>query len=442
MRVTDDPVGGVPTPPMPSTLDAAGLSPDVLLELVLKTLHLGGALTSADLADRLGVTFSVVAPVIDQLKAHQLIEIVGTGGTGAPSLRYRVTDSGRVRAALFLEHNHYVGRAPVPLDQYRRYVQAFSEHTVRKVTPGRLRQALSHLVVSDEVIDQIGPAVNTMHSLFLYGPSGNGKTVIAQALATLLRGDIAIPYAIEVEGCIIRVFDPVCHRPVLEPSSGDRMSVDRGPGVDRRWIRCRRPFVTVGGELTLESLDLSFSPTTGFYHAPVQIAANCGLLLVDDFGRQRCPAYALLNRWLVPLETQQDFLTLQTGQKFEVPFTAFVLFTTNIRPAELVDEAFLRRVRYKVYVESPTREEFIRIFADYCRQVDVPFERSVAEALIDERLMPRRVALRSCQPRDLIDHALAAAEYSGQPRRLMPAFLAAACDNYFVDERDAPRPTT
>jgi hypothetical protein len=243
-----------------------------------------------------------------------------------------------------------------------------------------------------------------------------------------------------VEGCIIRVFDPVNHRPVLDAPSADELSLDRGPAEDRRWIRCRRPFVTVGGELTLESLDLSFSPTTGFYHAPVQVAANGGMLVIGDFGRERCPPRALLNRWLVPLETRQDFLTLQTGQKFEVPFAVFIVFTTNLNPADLVDEAFLRRVRYKVYAESPTREQFGRIFANYCQQVDVPFEPEVVEGLIDSRLLRRRIKFRGCQPRDLVDHALAAAEYGGQPRRLTLALLEAACDSYFVDDRAAPRP--
>jgi predicted ATPase with chaperone activity len=431
--------GKLPFPPRPATLEDSGLSPDVVVELVLKSLHLGGTLSGADLADRLGVSVPVIAPVIDQLKRHQLIEIVGTGGAGAPSLKYRVTDTGRVRAALFLEHNHYVGRAPVPLQQYQSYMERFRTHVSHGVTPAQLRQAFSHLVLSDKLIDQIGPAVSMMHSLFIYGPAGNGKTVIAQAIATLLEGEIAIPYAIEVEGCVIRVFDPVSHRPVLDAPVETGLSLDRGPAWDRRWIRCRRPFVTVGGELTLESLDLSFSPTTGFYHAPVQLAANGGLLLIGDFGRERCPPHALLNRWMVPLETRQDFLTLQTGQKFEVPFVVFVVFTTNIKPAELVDEAFLRRVRYKVYAESPTREEFGRIFANYCAQVNVPFDPELVETLIDTRLLRRRIKLRGCQPRDLIDHALAAAEYAGQPRLLPLALLEAACDSYFVDDRAAPR---
>ena len=427
-------------PPRPNTLEESGLSPDVVLELVLKTLHLGGTLTGIDLADRLGVGVPVITPVIDQLKRHQHIEIVGTGGSGAPSLKFRVTDTGRVRAALFLEHNHYVGRAPVPLEQYRSYIERFRDHASRTITPGQLRQALSHLVLSDKLIDQIGPAVSVMHSLFLYGPSGNGKTVITEAIATLLEGEIAIPYALEVEGCIIRVFDPVNHRPVLDAPFANGLSVDQGPPVDRRWVRCRRPIVTVGGELTLESLDLSFSSATGFYHAPVQVAANGGVLVIGDFGRERCPPHALLNRWLMPLERRQDFLTLQTGQKFEVPFAVFVVFTTNLKPADLVDEAFLRRVRYKVYAESPTRQEFVRIFANYCRQVHVSFEPAVVDNLIDGRLLRRRIKLRGCQPRDLVDHALAAAEYAGQPRQLTLALLEAACDSYFVDDRDTPRP--
>jgi SpoVK/Ycf46/Vps4 family AAA+-type ATPase len=194
----------------------------------------------------------------------------------------------------------------------------------------------------------------------------------------------------------------------------------------------------VGGELTLEALELSYSSATGFYHAPIQMLANGGLLVVDDFGRQRCAPRDLLNRWIVPLENQEDYLTLQTGLKFAVPFVAFLVFATNIRPAELVDDAFLRRIQYKVFAESPTRQDFTQIFENYCRQVSVPFERFVVESLLENQLYPRKIQLRGCQPRDLINQALALAEYTGQPRRLTPALLEAACDSYFVDDRETP----
>ena len=232
-------------------------------------------------------------------------------------------------------------------------------------TRERVRQAFSHLVISDRVMDQLGPAINAGHSMFVYGPPGNGKTVISQAIQKLLDGDLHIPHALEVEGAIIRLFDPVVHEELRRGETGRRAST-RGVDVDRRWVRCRRPMVMVGGELTLESLELSYNPTAGFYKAPVQAVANGGVLVIDDFGRQRVAPRDLLNRWIVPLESRVDFLTLNSGQKFELPFMTLVAFATNIRPQELVDEAFLRRIHYKVLCESPSYEDYIVIFRNYC----------------------------------------------------------------------------
>ena len=223
-------------------------------------------------------------------------------------------------------------------------MRAFRAAAPGNATQERIRAAFSHLVISDKVLDQLGPAINAGHSMFVYGPPGNGKTVISQAIRSLLDGDMAIPHALEVEGNIIRVFDPVNHEVVDE--DGDDQGITAESAHDRRWIRCRRPMVMVGGELTLASLELSYSPTTGFYRAPVQAVANGGVLVIDDFGRQTCSPRDLLNRWIVPLESRVDFLTLQTGQKFELPFMTLVVFATNI-PAELVDESFFRRIHRK-----------------------------------------------------------------------------------------------
>ena len=427
-----------PMPPAPRTLEETGLNPDLVLQLVLKTLHLGGTLSGTELARRLGVVFQVIQPSLDQLKWQQHCEIVAAGEAGAPTYKYRISDAGRARAALFLEANHYLGKLPVPLDQYRRYMMEYRNVVAVKVTPEDVRRAFSHLVLSDRVLDQLGPAVCAGHSLFVYGPPGNGKTVISQAIGKLLAGEIAVPHAVEVEGGIVRVFDPVSHEPFPDTQSAALTALDRGSPDDARWVRCRRPVVMVGGELTLDSLDLSYSESTGFYHAPVQMLANGGLLVIDDFGRQRCEPRDLLNRWIVPLESREDFLTLRTGMKFAVPFVVLVVFATNIKPAELVDEAFLRRIQYKVFAENPTRQDFTRIFEDCCRQVQVPFDQSVVERLLQDQLHPRGIQLRGCQPRDLINQALAVAEYMGQPRLLTPAHLEAACDSYFVDDRTSP----
>ena len=382
----------VPFPASPQSLEASGLTLDLILQLTLKSLHFAGELTGNELSRRLGLDFQVIAPALDLLKGQQQIAIVGGGFVGGASYRYRITDAGRTRAALFLETSHYVGAAPVPLAQYQAYLKAYRAAAPSGATRERVRQAFSHLVISDVVLDQLGPAINAGHSMFVYGPPGNGKTVISEAIHNLLEGEIAIPHALEVEGSIIRLFDPVNHEPVAAEEDQDSLaSLSNGDG---RWVRCRRPMVMVGGELTLDSLELSYNATTGFYRAPVQAIANGGVLVIDDFGRQRCTPRDLLNRWIVPLESRVDFLTLQSGQKFELPFMTLTVFATNVRPAELVDEAFLRRIQYKIFAESPTIEDFKTIFARCCRDLGATAEHGLVDRLLIDYYRTRKIALR------------------------------------------------
>jgi len=425
----------LPHPPAPSTLEEAGLTLDLMIQLALKSLHLTGELTGSELARRLGVRFSVLEPALTMIKAQHQVEVAAGAMIGGPSYRYRITDAGRVRAQLFLETNHYVGAAPVPLSQYRRYMEEYKKHAPATATRDRVRQAFSHLVISDRVMDQLGPAINAGHSMFVYGPPGNGKTVISQAIQKLLDGDLHIPHALEVEGAIIRLFDPVVHEELTDEQA-DGAGLDKGAQDDRRWIRCRRPMVMVGGELTLPALELSYNPTTGFYRAPIQAVANGGVLVIDDFGRQRCSARDLLNRWIVPLESRVDFLTLNTGQKFELPFLLLVVFATNIRPQELVDEAFLRRIHYKVFCESPTIADFKHIFQMCCAARGVTYDETVVDNLLNHHYRPRKIALRGCHPRDLIEQALAQAAYLGGDRRLTDDLMEAACASYFVDDTE------
>ncbi len=380
MLIAED-VAAAPLPKAPRTLEEAGLGFDLVTQLVLKTMHLGGDLSGTELARRLGLPFLAIEPVLGAIKAQYQCEVFG-GALGSPSFRYRITDAGRTRAMLFMEHNHYVGQAPVPLEQYRRYMHRFQSAVHERVDRPSVRKAFSHLVISERVLDQLGPAINAAHSMFVYGPPGNGKTVISQAIRKLLRGQIFIPHALEVEGSIIRFFDPVNHEavPEEEPGAGLELTGE----FDRRWVRCLRPMVMVGGELSLDQLELSYSPSMGFYRAPVQAIANGGVLVIDDFGRQSCAPRDLLNRWIVPLESRVDFLTLQTGQKFDFPFMTLMVFATNIKPQDLVDEAFLRRIHYKIFAESPTRAEFLQIFENCCAEKHIDFRPDVVEQLLVE----------------------------------------------------------
>jgi predicted ATPase with chaperone activity len=417
-------------PAAPTTLAETGLTLDLLIQLVVKTLHFAGELTGSELAARLGLNFPVIEPAIDDLIRQHHCQIVGGAMVGRASYRYRITDSGRSRAMLFLEDNHYVGIAPVPVAEYVRYMKTFRSTMSVKATRARIREAFSHLVLSDHVLDQLGPAINARHSMFVYGPPGNGKTVISQAIRNVLEGEIAIPFAIEVEGSIVRIFDPVVHEPIALPNHGHQL--DGGPRRDARWITCRRPMVMVGGELRLESLDLHRN--AGFYRAPIQTVANGGVLVIDDFGRQQCTPRELLNRWIVPLESRIDFLTLTSGQKIELPFDVLVVFATNLQPSSLVDEAFLRRIQYKIFAQGPSRAEFASIFENCCRQEGIAFDPVVVDYLIATWHQARNIALRGCHPRDLIKQALALAEYLDRPRELTPELIDGACYGYFVHE--------
>jgi predicted ATPase with chaperone activity len=428
----------VAPPEAPRTLAETGLSVDLLVQLVLKTLHFAGELTGSALGERLGLNYHAIQPAVDLLKSVRQIEIAGGSLLGGASFKYRITDAGRTRAALFLEQNRYVGLAPVPLAQYQAYMRAFTRDAPHAATRERVRRAFSHLVVNDQILDQLGPAINAGRSLFIYGPPGNGKTVMAQAIRNLLDGEIAVPHAIEVEGHIVRVFDRINHEPI--PADERNGAVDEGPMRDARWIPCRRPLVTVGGELTLEQMQLNPSPA-GFYRAPLQAIANGGVLVIDDFGRQRCSPSELLNRWIVPLESRVDFLSLETGQMFELPFAALVVFATNLRPSELVDEAFLRRIHAKVFALGPTGPEFAQIFEACCVARNLDYDPALVSYLFDSFYRPRQVPLRGCHPRDLIDHALSLAEYRGEPRQLTAELLSHACAVYFVDDRPVAPPT-
>lgn len=425
-------------PRAPLTVEETGLTVDLLQQLVLKTLHITGEQSAAALCSRLGVVHSVLEPVLQHLKQSYLSEVWGGGTLGGPSYVYRVTDAGRDRATMALEQSQYIGAAPVPFTQYAAYMRDYAQAAFTAVTRATVDQAFSHLVLSQRVLDQLGPAVNGGHSLFVYGPPGNGKTVISQAISRLLIGDVAIPHAIDFDGHLVQVFDPAVHEPLPVK---DADSLDRGAAApDARWLRCARPLVTVGGELTLQSLELAYSSASRLYQAPVQLLANGGVLVIDDFGRQRCSVVDLLNRWITPLESRTDYLTLQSGQKMPVPFVVLVVFATNIQPADLVDEAFLRRIHYKVFAENPSAADFKRIFERCCRDRGLAYDDAMVDRLITDFFRRRGIALRGCYPRDLIEHALAIADYLGSGRSLSDERLLDACASYFLDEQSVGQP--
>ncbi len=296
----------------------------------------------------------------------------------------------------------------------------------------RMARGFMHLIINDRVLEQVGPAVNAGKAVFLYGPPGNGKTVIAEGMGQTLGGDMYVPHAIDVDGHVITVYDPICHVS-LDSDTPDSSSVVAGAPRDRRWMRVKRPVVIVGGELTLDMLDLTFNPISKFYEAPLQLKANGGVFLVDDFGRQRMRPEDLLNRWIVPLESRVDYLTLHTGKKFQIPFDVLTVFATNLDPKSLADEAFLRRIPYKIPIVDPTLAEFTAIFEMNCKRRNLKFHEVLVEYLQRRHYDPVGRPFRSCHPRDLLDQITALCRYRGIEPTITRELIDKACESYFVD---------
>jgi hypothetical protein len=418
------------TPLKPATLEATGLSADTISSILVKILH-GGEASGMALADRICLPYGILEPLLEKLRVELLVEVKSAAGTGSAGYRYALSDSGRSRALRYFDACGYVGPAPVALGQYTHHMKRLRAQS-HDVFRERVAQGFSHLIVEPEMLDQLGPAIASRKALFLYGPPGNGKSVMGEGIGRVLGGDVYIPYAIDVDGQIITLYDPVTHE---ARTVDDENSVIRSDAaIDRRWIQVSRPVITVGGELNLEMLDLRYVDLSKFYEAPVHLKANGGVLVVDDFGRQRVPARDLLNRWIVPLESRVDYLTLHTGRKFEVLFDVLVVFATNLEPRSLADEAFLRRIPYKIFAKNPTLQQFGRIWEMNCRRHGVVYDPSIVEYLQDKYYTGRKLAMRACHPRDLIDQVVSLCRYRQRPPEVTTDLLDAVCQSYFLED--------
>jgi hypothetical protein len=425
---------GTPVPAVPGSLEDLGVQPSMVEQLILKFLYFRGELVGRELAALLGVQFSLIDDLLENFKRQHYVGVKKSLGMGNMSGIFVLTEAGRNITREYLDNNQYTGPVPVPLEQYAEMVrrQKLAENWL---TPETLKNAFRHLVVEADILGQIGPAVNASQSFLIYGQPGNGKTALAESLFRVETEPIYLPHALECQGNIIQLYDPIYHSKIDDHYAGVSALSIQLP-YDGRWFKCRRPFIITGGELTLSMLDLSFNAHSKVYDAPFQLKANNGIYLLDDFGRQRASPTEILNRWIVPMERHVDYLTFNTGGKMTVPFQAFLIFSTNLQPSQLGDEAFLRRIRYKMFLRSPKAPEFIQILERYAQSRMIAFPPGLAEEFVQKHYHDENRRFRRVHPRDVISHAIDIIHFESLPFVLTEEILDRAMRNCFVENVD------
>jgi len=425
----------------PESIADTGLAESLLEQLILKILYFRGDLYGQDLSQAIGLKYSVIQELVEGLKLHHLVQVKRSLSMGSVGSLLALTETGRARAREALEFCQYTGPAPVPMEQYTETVRA-QRPRQGWLTKNDLVRAFRDMVVTERLLSQVGPAVSSSNSLLIYGKPGDGKTFLIESLQNLEGTPVFVPHAIECQGNIVQVFDPIYHQAVAELPH-PKTAIARETSHDGRWIRCRRPFIVSGGELTTDMLDLRYNVTSKVYEAPFQLKANNGIYLIDDFGRQRATPAEVLNRWIVPMERKLDYLSFPSGGKMTVPFDAFLVFSTNLNPADLGDEAFLRRIQYKMLLRGPSRDEFFQIFEQVCDTHDVTFDIEVIEKLIERRYKSTGKPLRRCHPRDLCAHAINLIHFEKLPRQITASVLDRAYESCFLaDEQESDLPAS
>lgn len=419
----------LPLPSSPQRVEDTGLDFSFLVELLAKILYVRGQLRLPDLATHARLSLGVLEVLLAFMRGERLCEMVRHGETDG-TMAYTLTDLGRARARDFLERCQYAGPSPVSLDAYVKQVAQQSIMDMG-VTRELLQRAFEGIIVRRELLDQFGAAMNSGRPILVYGPAGSGKTYLSERLVGLLSGSVAVPHAIEIGNEVIQVFDPVVHEPVAMDDAR-RSVLDRGRSHDGRWVLCRRPVVLTGAELTLPMVDLQFDQKARFYQAPPQIKANNGLFIVDDLGRQLVSPQDLMNRWIVPLDRHVDYFALHTGKKFQVPFDVIVVFSSNLQPSKLADEAFLRRLGYKIFVGPLPESDYRQIFIRVCEDNGIPFDENGYRYVVKDLHARNDKPLLACLPRDILCQLRDFARFNDHQPTLSEELLDWAWHNYFA----------
>ena len=421
-------------PPAPRTLEDMQLPIVMMRDILLKTIFRKNLEMVSEIAKSLCLPIGVTQELVDLARSQKLLEATGTlHANSGGEMGYQLTDAGKARALDALSQSEYYGAMPVPLDIYSEQVKRQSIRNI-KITREQLTSAMGHLILPDELLDHLGPAVGAGRSILMYGPPGNGKSSISNGIRDALGDKIYVPRAIEYAGQVITVYDPIVHTAAEVVEEDPNSLRRRGANFDSRYVLCERPTVITGGELSLSMLDLVYNPTSRTYQAPLQLKSTGGVFIVDDLGRQEEPPQALINRWIVPLEEGKDILALQSGEKFEVPFDTLVIFSTNFHPNEIFDKAALRRIFYKIKIDGPNQEDFLKIFAMVARKKKMPLNEAALVHLLKKKYPTINNEYANYQPVFLIDQMISICEFEGIPYQMTPELIDRAWSNMFVKE--------
>ncbi|MGR3461959.1 MAG: ATPase [Roseovarius sp.] len=426
---------GVQPPPPPSRLEEMRLPVVMMRNILLKTMFRKNLDLVSEIADAICLPRAVTQELVDLSRTQRLVEATGTlHANSGGEMGFQLTDAGKTRALDALSQSEYFGAMPVPLDVYADQVKRQSIRNIQ-ITRDQLTSAMGHLVLPPALLDHLGPAVSAGRSILMYGPPGNGKSSISNGIRDAMGDKIYVPRAIEYAGQVITVYDPIVHS-AAETETDDPTSLRRRRTFDTRYVRCERPTVVTGGELSLEMLDLVYNPVARTYQAPLQLKSTGGIFIVDDLGRQKEPPQSLINRWIVPLEESKDILALQSGEKFEVPFDTLVIFSTNFHPNEIFDRAALRRIFFKIKIDGPSQADFLKIFAMVAKKKDIPLDEAALIHLVKEKYPTINSVYANYQPVFLIDQMIAICEFEGIPYQMTPDLIDRAWANMFVREEE------